>query len=121
MGLYPARGFGIHEPARLKPIGTHDEQSRCVHGIPQMNAFEFGQYAYGNYGLIKSLGQVGRIYTGSGRLTRSFSGVGATDAGLFAAGVVAPILGTTATTAVGVATALYGAKQVYTGIKDLFK
>lgn len=64
--------------------------------------FQFGQQIYSQRG-----------FSGVSRVAQvAFQRSGPIDAGLFVAGALSPTVGT----ALGVASALYGAKQIYEGI-----
>lgn len=82
------------------------EQKLVFKSAECMNAFEFGVHS-AHRDWIRA---VPRIY----------SGAGAVEAGLFAAGAATPWIGAVGAGILGGATVLYGAKQVYEAASSLF-
>jgi hypothetical protein len=75
-----------------------------------MNAFEFGKYISTSRGIQRALTGVSTIYSGQGAV-RSLQ---------FTAGALSPFVGTALGTVAAVGAAVYGGKQIYDGIKELF-
>jgi hypothetical protein len=75
-----------------------------------MNAYNFGRYISTSRGLQRALGGAARVYTGQGALESAF----------FVGGALSPFVGPIAAGVATTGLAVYGGKQIYDGLRDLF-